>query len=204
MASRPVLQFYAELQDYEPKIWRRFQVQDSITYARLGYIIMTLFEMEATHLFCMDIPKKKVHYELPPSDMFCGEYDRIRGDRADEAKLFNGFVKPGDEIIFTYDFGAEWKITIKLEKSEVDNETYGREFPKVVDGEGYGIIEKCAGVDGLKNYSGEIDLTKFDIKDMAFRVKKVPRIYRDLYECDYAPSKRAIDILNRKYDLDKI
>ena len=55
MASHPIYQFYAELCDYEPKIWRRFQVMDHITAARLGYILMTLFEMQACHLFCFDI-----------------------------------------------------------------------------------------------------------------------------------------------------
>ena len=56
MASQPIYQFYAELSDYKPKIWRRFQVLDNITMARLGYIIMTMFEMQASHLFCFDFP----------------------------------------------------------------------------------------------------------------------------------------------------
>ena len=28
MASKPIYQIYAELEDYEPKIWRRFQVMN--------------------------------------------------------------------------------------------------------------------------------------------------------------------------------
>ena len=36
MASKPIYQIYAELQDYEPKIWRRFQVMNDITMARLN------------------------------------------------------------------------------------------------------------------------------------------------------------------------
>lgn len=43
MASQPIYQFYVELQDYTPKIWRRFQVLGNVTAARLGYIIMTMF-----------------------------------------------------------------------------------------------------------------------------------------------------------------
>ena len=39
MASHPIYQFYAELDDYKPKIWRRFQVSNDGTVARLGYII---------------------------------------------------------------------------------------------------------------------------------------------------------------------
>ena len=32
-----VYQFYAELEGYEPEIWRRFQVNGNISAARLGY-----------------------------------------------------------------------------------------------------------------------------------------------------------------------
>lgn len=47
MATHPIYQLYVELEDYKPKIWRRVQVQNNITMAKLGYIIMTLFEMQA-------------------------------------------------------------------------------------------------------------------------------------------------------------
>ena len=56
MASQPIYQFYAELKDYEPKMWRRFQVPGNITMARLGYILMTMYEMRANHLFCLTVP----------------------------------------------------------------------------------------------------------------------------------------------------
>jgi hypothetical protein len=56
MASRPVYQFYAELDDYKPLIWRRFQTAGNISMARLGYILMTMFEMQASHLYASEIP----------------------------------------------------------------------------------------------------------------------------------------------------
>lgn len=49
MASHPIYQFYAALADYDPKIWRRFQVMNNVGMAELGYILMTLFEMQASH-----------------------------------------------------------------------------------------------------------------------------------------------------------
>ena len=55
MASKPIYQIYAELQDYEPKIWRRFQVMNDITMARLAYILMTLFEMQGRHLYEFEV-----------------------------------------------------------------------------------------------------------------------------------------------------
>ena len=56
MASKQVYQLYVEPKDYSPKIWRRFEVISNITIARLGYILMTLFEMQAHDLFCYDLP----------------------------------------------------------------------------------------------------------------------------------------------------
>ena len=44
-----------------------------------------------------------------------------------------------------------------------------------------------------------MDLNAFNIEDINFRLKKVPRIYRELYELGYAPSKRSIALLERKY-----
>ena len=55
MASQPIYQFYVELKGYESKIWRRFQVMNNVTMARLGYIIMTLFEMQASHLYEFEV-----------------------------------------------------------------------------------------------------------------------------------------------------
>ncbi len=54
MAAQPIYQFYSFLKDYQPVIWRRFQVAGNVTLARLGYIVMTMYEMQASHLFCID------------------------------------------------------------------------------------------------------------------------------------------------------
>jgi hypothetical protein len=84
---------------------------------------------------------------------------------------------------------------------------------------GYGIIEDCRGVGGLEDiakafkkkkgqqyqeYSDwlgvtDLDLLSFDIGDMNFRLKKVPRIYADIYERELEPTKQSLDLLERKY-----
>ncbi len=52
MAKHYVYRFYAELMDYKPKLWRRFEINGEKTMAELGYAIMLMFEMQASHLFC--------------------------------------------------------------------------------------------------------------------------------------------------------
>ena len=55
MASHPIMQFHAELIGAHIPIWRRFQVMDNVRFSRLAYILMTMFEMQASHLFAFDI-----------------------------------------------------------------------------------------------------------------------------------------------------
>ena len=56
MASQPIYQFYAELKDYEPKIWRRFQVPEYSRRGRVGGFLMAMYEMKANDLVCVTVP----------------------------------------------------------------------------------------------------------------------------------------------------
>ena len=246
MATKQIYQLYAELKDYTPKIWRRFEVVSNITIARLGYILMTLFEMQAHHLFCFDLPFSE-NYRIRMADQYSpkeiekltrafftknpgyrnfqlelkNEYTESSPDSADaaEALLKNMLNLIGEQINFTYDFGDNWEVVAKLEKVYSDDATLASDFPRVLEGAGFGIIEDCGGAPGLadltdafKKKSGEeyeqysewlgtadLDLGAFDLDDMNFRLKKLPRIFCDIYERDLEPTQRSIDIIERKY-----
>lgn len=36
-------QFYAELKDYKPKMWRRFLINENMTIAQLSYAVLIIF-----------------------------------------------------------------------------------------------------------------------------------------------------------------
>ncbi|ETA81901.1 plasmid pRiA4b ORF-3 family protein [Youngiibacter fragilis] len=247
MASNPVYEFYAELTDYEPKIWRRFQVMNNITMAKLGYILMTLFEMQATHLFCFDVPvaenylksageyssndfNKKVYDMLSEDPKFARKHIALpddygfpepEADNLDASKIMVKHVlsSEAESMTFSYDFGDGWEIKIILENILKDKDLPGKELPRVLDGFGYGIIEDCGGPHGLEELArvfkskkgeryqelsewlglSELDLDKLDLEDMNFRLKKVPRIYRDAYELRLEPTDQSMDLLNRRY-----
>ena len=55
MARHNVYRFYAELRDYEPRIWRRFEINGEKTMAELAYTLMLMFEMQASHLFSIEV-----------------------------------------------------------------------------------------------------------------------------------------------------
>lgn len=221
MATQPIYQFYSELADYEPKIWRRFQVLQNITMARLCYILMTMYEIKGSHPFELDASIHEglqKHYEIHMGeDDFFPVSDVPTYDAA-AARLGRQFIKPEATLAMQYDHGDGWKITLTLEDILCDERLPGRELPRVLNGEGYGIIEDCGGPGGLERLAivsqqksgrdyeelltrlrrDKFDLTAFDKDDMNFRLKKVPRIYRDKYEYGYEPSKRSVALLERK------
>lgn len=96
---------------------------------------------------------------------------------------------------------------------------YRKRIYHVLKGKGYGIIEDCGGIDGLKSIaeaysekSGEeyenycewlldddIDLASFDIVDMNNRLKNIPRIYEKIYEHGIYPTEQEIELIERDY-----
>lgn len=45
----------------------------------------------------------------------------------------------------------------------------------------------------------ELDLSKCDLNDLNFRLKKLPRIFKDSYEYGLEPTEYSIKILDRQY-----
>lgn len=246
MAIHPIYRFYAELEDYTPKIWRRFEVNGSKTMAELGYVLMTMFEMQACHLFCFtydhgaeileDMRKsysdeeldrvlskndyaellKPWRFELSSDELF--ENEDVQSCDASKYRLKDITDSVPWRLTFEYDYGDGWLVNLTLESCE-KAEINSSELPRVLEGEGFGIIEDCGGIGGLeelvkayKKKNGrqydeyrewlgvdDLDLTAFDLDDINFRLKKLPRIFRGSYEYGYEPTQRSIDLIERKY-----
>ncbi|MDR1649292.1 MAG: plasmid pRiA4b ORF-3 family protein [Synergistaceae bacterium] len=235
MARHPIYQFYTELDGYKPIIWRRFQVGGGVSMARLAYILMTMFEMKANHLFAVEMLQDEEDENLAEDttpefnkiyrfEILNGETDAEQDDRlvlldATEHTLFRTFSASLGRLAFIYDFGDDWRVFLTLEKVFRDKNLSDRELPRVLEGAGYGIVEDCGGISGLeelvrafKKQKGKaykefskwletdnFNISAFDIDDMNFRLKKVPRIYAELYERSIAPTKQSVDLLERKY-----
>ncbi len=244
MASKTIYQLYAELKDYSPKIWRRFEVVSNISIAQLGYILMTLFEMQASHLFRFDVPfsenfrrqmaeiysqkdlDKLVKAFFDDNPVYRNLQLELHNDRSyhdpdskDAAKaLLNSAIDhAGERLNFTYDFGDNWEIEVTLLMVSIDSETPKSEFPRVLEGAGYGIIENCGGVPGLAEVAADFakksgkmyrsycerlgvkdfDLTSFDLDDMNFRLKKLPQIFLNIYEKEMLPSTQSMNLILR-------
>ena len=134
MAQHYVYSFYAELRDHKPKIWRRFEINGEKTMAELGYAIMLMFEMQASHLFCFRENSKEnflayLRTVYPDEEKFNSYVEKISMDEflnnvryelpsediftpdderlieADKIKLGNVTHCPGWKASFEYDYG---------------------------------------------------------------------------------------------------
>ncbi len=172
---------------------------------------------EIEKLFPPDKIKETCRYEV--QNQMTVDFDDEEAENAVYAKISQLVSNSGDEMVLFYDYGDGWEVSITLEKIFEDKELPGRELPRVLEGNGYGIIEDCGGPGGLnklakafKKKSGkqyrefcnwlgfeELDLTSFDVDDMNYRLKKVPRIYADAYELGLEPTKQSLNLLTRKY-----
>ena len=111
MATRTVYRFYAELNYYSPKIWRRFQCDGSVTMACFSYILMTVFEMNASHYLAFDVP----HAEHFDRDMAkrVPNYDQMK-DKYNESDTWR--IEPPAEEDF--DFGAAFPNLPEIKEPE--------------------------------------------------------------------------------------
>jgi hypothetical protein len=225
-----VYQFYSELEGYNPKIWRRFQVSGGITVARLGYIVMTMYEMKANHLLSIEHERPfltATGRQSKRMELICRytvsddteNYDDNDSKDATRTKLSQQNFEAPSRIVVWYDFGDDWRVSVTLEKKFDELDLSAKELPRALEGEGFGIIEDCGGIYGLadlaqafkkkagKEYKEyctwlgveDLDLTKFDVADMNFRLKKIPTIYAKIYEQRAYPSQRSVDLIERKY-----
>lgn len=181
MTNYPIMQLYIELEGFEPKIWRRLEINSNATLAKLAYSIMIMFEIREyySYQFIIDeiesYKKRHPEYNRRPDRllelnkkfkkerygivdkkniyMYSSENNRY-GELKDATKIqLNKVLQyEKDEITFYYDPEVNWKFTIIFEKEYRDSKISGVELPHLIEGEGYGIIENCTTLKKLSEF----------------------------------------------------
>ena len=159
-----VYQFKTELVGYRPKMWRRFQVESDITVAELGFIVMTLYQMDGDHLMQIHYYQRGVTRSGRPSKRAdrIGRFilDEDRWDERDEsAHEFTLEQIPLGRhafLVVHYDFGDDWMVKVTLEKV-LEPTGVDVELPHVLGGHGHGIIEDWGGPYALMDLAEELE-----------------------------------------------
>ena len=202
---------YAELNDFEPTIWRTFIIKKDAPMLSLASCLISIFNAKASHIYNFDVPNKNLDLQVYIDEEVNASDDNFSIKRKHEKprkhvdvrnyKIKDCLENPGDSMDFCYDFGDDWHFTVRLEEI-IEDESYDETAPLVLDGKGLGIIEDCGGVYGLKDLvqsfffkSGEeyetncewlgvteFDITAFNKKAINANLKKEIRLIDKAYK----------------------
>lgn len=137
-------EFEVTLREIQPRIWRRFLLRTTATFAQLHLAIQQSFGWQESHLWEFRLP---THQGLPIAGLPGGEeYERPTPD-AKTVKLSTYFT--GGRVVewceYLYDFGDDWTHDVKLIALRSDKEAFKR---RLLDGERAAPPENCGGTPG--------------------------------------------------------
>lgn len=169
----------------QPAIWRRIQLDSSMSLNDLHLAIQGAFGWEHSHLHMFNISKSEQYSSNKSS------WDGELGDVDDSAKvtlqsLVDRKIK---KFSYEYDFGDSWHHLIQIEKVVPSISTL--KYPVCTEGELAGPPEDCGGVYGFEDfkeimsnkkhpehkemkewYGSSFDPNKFNAKSATKRIKE--------------------------------
>jgi Plasmid pRiA4b ORF-3-like protein len=161
-----LFQFKVTLKGSVPKIWRRFLVENDITFDRLHLIIQSVMGWENYHMYTFNV--KKQHLLMPEMDAYSfGEWCPY----TNEVNIAELVTRVKQKFQYIYDFGDDWQHEIVFEKRVPA--TGDMIFPICLDGEHACPPEDCGGIVGF--YAEEKDSTS-----NLFNIDKVNNQLRNL------------------------
>lgn len=193
--SAEVYTFKVVYENCDNKIYRVFEVSSNYTLAQLGYVILASFRTNAYHLFSIEY--KGTVYE---TDI---EYDGA-SPLMREVKLSSMSLQCGEHLKMIYDFGCEQEFDIVLTDIQPMPKHRGRAYPRVIEGEGLGIIDDMP-ADELLNIINKTDCDgKSDFKITTEFGNDIIWDYRDYrIDDDNCLLKGSIEQIQRGYEQDE-
>ena len=143
--TEPVARLRIELQEIQPRVFRRMDVPLSSTLLALHGIIQITFDWWDYHLFEFRVGDRLYGKPMEDDDF----YDR-RVYRAAGIRLGTLIDRGVERFLYVYDFGDDWRHDIFIE-SVGDGEA-DTEYPAFVDGERRAPPEDVGGVMGFMGF----------------------------------------------------
>lgn len=138
-------------EECEDKIWRELQISSNALLSQLGYAILATFDAKAYHLF--NITYNGVRYELPNEEEEVSEDECLFCIKLSELGL-----QKESKLQMIYDFGCEQTFNMVVTCIEPMAKGAGRAYPKIIAGEGRGIIDDMPACE-LLEVMNDIDKT---------------------------------------------
>jgi hypothetical protein len=148
-----ILQFKISLKRSNPKIWRRFQIENNLMFFDLHLVIQGVMGWTNTHLY--QFVYEKNSYIGNPEML---DYYDVSDDKITELSVF--FDKSKMKILYEYDFGDDWVHELVLEKILDKNDI--QQYPICLEGELACPIEDSGGIFGYYNLMEKYNNSKDD------------------------------------------
>lgn len=181
--SSDVLELEISLDNIQPKIWRRVQIDPNTTFLELHYIIQFALGWTNSHL----------HRFLTDDELVCIGVPYLMDDSPYEfldsqAIYVSDFIQnPGDQLQYEYDFGDGWMHTLTL-LQRIPSERH-RTIPVVADGARACPPEDCGGIWG---YQQMVEALKKPRSSEA-------QSYKAWLGYVYKPEHFDLEAVNRRY-----
>lgn len=171
-----IYQFKVTLKGIRPPIWRRFLIDNQVTFEDLHTIIQIVMGWGNYHLYNFDMKDARVEILDDSFDFFPsskGIYD------AEETQVGELITEEKQKCLYTYDFGDDWEHELVLEKVlPIDKEIL---VPTCLKGKRACPPEDCGGIymyneiqvalkgegeldEETKDWLGEFDPEEFDLQ----------------------------------------
>ena len=148
--SCKIITLHVQIEDIEPPIWRRIAVDGDITLRMLHHILQAAFGWTDSHLHEFTIAGTS--YQMLDNENvleFLNPRSATPIDDDRKARL-QRLVEPGQQFIYTYDYGDSWRHIIKVEAIEMQDEPMY--CAKILDGKRAAPPEDVGGPPGYVNF----------------------------------------------------
>ncbi len=146
---------HIEFDDLQPTVWRQVVLPYGATFRRLHETIQLVNNFDSVfgqdkHLFAFELPDEQLLVTNDSADagalLPAGQAWTVRNPS--RIKI-DAFLEKYRELKYTYDFGEDWKLTIRLERI-VDDYHFG--YPTLLAGAGEAPPEDVGGPDGFRTF----------------------------------------------------
>lgn len=138
-----------DLRGAKPPIWRRLDLASDLPLDELHDVVQAAMGWTDSHLHAFTKGDSR-HDRF--AEHYLTAYDLEEGDEGVaewEVRLDEVLAKPGDRLLYTYDFGDGWEHTIRLE-AVLDRPDDGAPAAVCVDGRRACPPEDCGGLPGYE------------------------------------------------------
>lgn len=126
-----------------PRVWREIAVPSTIKLTSLAHVIALAMGWEESHLSLFKKWRKEYHVYMDGADM----YDYPIEDASKFALC--DLLGAGEEMTFTYDFGDNWRHTVKvLDCQEYEKDE--KQYIRLLDGKNACPPNDVGGISGYK------------------------------------------------------